>query len=134
MELILLKSASVKPSLHATISKSWTETFPLLSQTNESKQDSIFYAWLVIWPISTKWLGPIIHLTDEFRSKDNINFRNDYKAIIRETFTLCIYFKRRNSANRKTIFEWRKMSFFNSINFGHNSWTKASTLEVHKVL
>ena len=72
-------------------------------QTNESKQDSILYAWLVIWPISTKWVGSTIHLSDEFRSKDNINFRNDYKAIICETFTLCIYFERRNSANEKKI-------------------------------
>ena len=103
-------------------------------QTNQNRIQ-FFYAWLVIWPISTKWLGSIIHLTDEFRSKDNINFRNDYKGIIRETFTLCTYFKRRNFANGKTIFEWRKMSFFNSINFGHNSRTKASTtLKVYKVL
>ena len=108
-------------------------------QTNESKQDSIFYAWViwpistnfVIWPISTKWVGSTIHLSDELRSKDNINFRNDYKAIICETFTLCIYFK---LCKWKKNCEWGKMSFFNSINFGHNSWTKASTLKVYKVL
>ena len=37
MELMLLKSASAVPSLHAPISKSWTETFPLLSLNKQIK-------------------------------------------------------------------------------------------------
>ena len=37
MELMLLKSASAVPSLHAPISKSWTEAFPLLSSNKRIK-------------------------------------------------------------------------------------------------
>ena len=51
-----------------------------------------FYAWFVIWLISTKWKESTIHLLGEFRSRDKISFHSDYKAIC-ETFTLCIYFK-----------------------------------------
>ena len=85
MESMLLKSASVVPSLHAPISKGWAETFTFLSPNKCSKQDSIFYASFVIWFISTKWVGSTIHLRGEFRSKDNIIFCNNYKATIRET-------------------------------------------------
>ena len=52
------------------------------------------------------FLCSAIHLSDEFKSKDNINFCNNYKAIICETFTLCIYFKGKNSANKKSFREW----------------------------
>ena len=101
-------------------------------QTSKSKQDALFYPWLIIWPMSIKWVGSTIHLSDEFRYKDKINFCNDYNAIICETFTLCIYFKRRNSTNGKKIREWGKMVFFASIDFGHNFQMKASTLKLYK--
>ena len=92
MESILLKNAP--------ISNSCTETFPLLS-TNKRIKTGFNFPMPDFWPISTKWVKSTIRLTDEFRSKDNINFYNDYEAIICENFTLCIHFKCRNSANGK---------------------------------
>ena len=86
----LLKSASAVPTLHPPYLRAERRLSLYYHQGNESKQGSIFYAWFVIGPISTKWVGSTIHLSSEFRSKDNISFRSDYKAIICETFTLCI--------------------------------------------
>ena len=71
-----------------------------------------FYAWFVIWPISSKRVGSTIILSDEFRSKDNINFCNDYEVIICETFSLCKYFKRRNSANGEKKMWMRENELF----------------------
>ena len=99
MESMLLKSASVVPLCMSPYLRAEQRLSLCYHQTNESKQDSIFYAWFIIWFISAKWVGSTIHLRGEFRSKDNIIFRNNYKAITRETFTLRIYFKGRNSAN-----------------------------------
>ena len=90
MESMLLKSASVVPSLHVPISKGWAETFTLLSPNKRVKTGFNFLCLIC---------HLIHHLRGELRSKDNIIFRNNYKAIIRETFTLRIYFKGRNSAN-----------------------------------
>ena len=92
MDSMLLKSASAVPSFHPPDLRAEQRLSLCYHQTNESKQDSIFLCWLVIWPISTKWKESTIHLLGEFRSRDKISFHSDYKAIC-ETFTLCIYFK-----------------------------------------
>ena len=117
MESILPKSPSYVPSLHVP----WLrpeERFSLCyHQTNKSKQDSIFLCLIRHLTHQYQVSRSTSHLSDEFRSKHNINFYNNYKVIIRETFTVYIYFKRRNSANEKQNFwDWRKIRFFTSIN------------------
>ena len=80
MELMLLKSASAVPPCMPPYLRAEERLSLCYHQTNQSKQDSILLCLLRHLTHHTKWVGSTIHLSDEFRSKENINF---HKTIIR---------------------------------------------------